>query len=138
MARYQFFQEIVTTITSSQNNDSVFEMRCSSIEELMFPETEITSIDGESFKCFTTLKKLSFPSNNIESIDKDCFKYLSNLEELDLSSNRLKVLAEDVFSELKRLRVLNLDGNYLKKIDLNGLDSLEDLIIEMNSVFNAT
>ena len=60
MARYQFFQEIVTTITSSQNNDSVFEMRCSSIEELMFPETEITSIDGESFKCFTNLKKLSF------------------------------------------------------------------------------
>lgn len=77
--------------------------------------------------------------NNLISLKKNYFIGMDNLKSFAFDSNKCKfIIEEDAFVYLKNLKLLSLSYNlikYLSKSQLNGLESLEDLLLNENEFY---
>lgn len=91
-------------------------------------------IEQSGYNRLTRLVDFSF--KKIDRIEKNVFDKMQNLERIALNNNNL-IFVETRFIYLNNLKVLDLSSNLILTIysyDFNGLDSLEELNLNLNSL----
>ena len=132
----------IIDFTNKQDNDiecyieSLVEFDIKKMNPSKYFIQKIAPLD--TFCQFKCLRQLSLCGNRIDSIDSNTFAVgLPCLQELDLSQNCLVRLEAKTFEMLNVLKKLRLCENAIESIDENafwGLDNLEELFLDDNSL----
>ncbi|CAL4067119.1 unnamed protein product, partial [Meganyctiphanes norvegica] len=83
------------------------------MQVLFINNSNVQTIDNETFSSLTRLNELHLEDNAIEELVGNEFKGLSVLRELYLHSNKLKYIHQHTFATLFHLEVLTLHNNQL-------------------------
>ncbi|PSN55578.1 hypothetical protein C0J52_12111 [Blattella germanica] len=99
-----------------------------SFSDVVLKNSNITSLDPETFGQMNKLSSLYLSHNPLETLDNGLFRKLKSLTYLDLRRNRLRSLDDNIFKNQKFLRTLLLDDNRLTTLSINVLIPLQSLI----------
>lgn len=89
----------------------------SNLTALTLAWNEIWKIDKNAFKDMIQLRELYLMHNIIESLDDETFAKNINLCEISLSNNRIKIVSALLFSRNIQLEMLDFNNNMIKQIE---------------------
>lgn len=92
------------------------------VNTLLIQNSQIQTINDNTFAKFTSLTTLNLTHNNIRSVSKNAFAGLGRLEKLDMSFNNMQEI-EDEFNPLIQLQFLDLSSNTITSIHTGAFDA---------------
>ncbi|XP_077400257.1 uncharacterized protein LOC144034934 [Vanacampus margaritifer] len=107
------------------------------IEVLLFPRNQFSSLSWESFQMFSKLYELDLTANEVGQVTSSAVPLLPGLSVLRLGHNRLTSLVDRAFSACPALTNLYLDNNAIESLNdgtFAGLSKLEVLDLTSNRI----
>lgn len=110
-----------------------------SVEKLYLDHNSLTVLPPHGFSKLSNLKMMYLRNNKLSSIQANAFTGLIALNYLFMDTNNIEAFDPLAFHGASMITHLFLSANQFKVIpDLAGLISLEELVMEGNSITNAT
>uniref|UniRef100_A0A336K6U8 CSON002531 protein n=1 Tax=Culicoides sonorensis TaxID=179676 RepID=A0A336K6U8_CULSO len=107
------------------------------IKTIIFQESTVSYVPPQLFNKFTTVHRLFMNETQLETIDSNSFDNAKHLKELYLNQNKLDTIAARTFSKAKQCHILDLSQNRIQNLDVDafeGLSTVRKLLLNLNQI----